>query len=76
MIEKGLDLKSRAAIAQADIATSFDCLPGLRIVMWLFLRGVERSLLAAIIRHQQCTLLRVCRGTVSGGLVVASQAVM
>ena len=65
VIEKGLDLKSRAAIAQADIATYFDCLPVFRVVMWLLVRGVERSLLAAIIRHQLCTLLRVCRGTVS-----------
>ena len=65
MIEKGLDLKSHAAIAQADIATYFDMLPVFRIVMWLCLRGVERSLLAAIIRHQLCTLLKICRGAES-----------
>ena len=82
VIEKGLDLKSRAAIAQADIATYFDCLPVFRIVMWLFVRGVERSLLAAIIRHQLCTVLKVSRGSTrvslkarsSGGLTGSNVA--
>ena len=72
VIEKGLDLKSNAAIAQADIATYFDKLPVFRIVMWLLLHGVERSLLAAIIRHQLCTILRLRRGAVS--LVVARRS--
>ena len=47
VIEKGLDLKSKASIAQADIRSYYDFFPILRICCWLLKRGVERPLLLA-----------------------------
>ena len=72
VVEKGMDLKSKASIAQADVSSYYDNLPVLRIVMWLLARGVERPLLACIVRHQLCSQIKIVRGVVS--FVVASRS--
>ena len=72
VIEKGLDLRSRASVAQADSRSYYDSLPVLRIVKWLLERGVERSLLASVVRHQLCSSIRIRRGVES--FVIASRS--
>ena len=69
LVEKGLDTHSNAAFAQADVARYFDSLPLLLIVFWLLSYKVERSLLAAIVRHQLFTPLCISRGAASKYLV-------
>ena len=49
----------------ADLRSFYDSLLILRIVRWLLARGVERPLLASIVRHQLCSRIRVSRGTSS-----------
>ena len=63
LMEKGLDLKSQSACAQADIARFFDSLSVLRCVRWLLAKNVERALLAALLRHQLLTGLEIKRGS-------------
>ena len=72
VLEKGMDLKSKASIAQADIRSYYDHLPVLRIVMWLLERGVERPLLASIFRHQLCSSIGITRCVVS--FVISSKS--
>ena len=82
LIEKGLDSKSEAACAQADVARFFDSLPLFAIALWLLARGVEKALLAAILRHQLLTNFIIKRGSfvrnisvrTSGGLTGSSLA--
>ena len=69
LVEKGLDTHSSAAFAQADVARYFDSLPLLLIVFWLLAHKVERCLLAAIVRHQLFTALRISRGAASKCIV-------
>ena len=60
-MEKGADLRSRAAIAQGDVATYFDKLPLVRIFLFLRRRCVDVRLLCAILRHQLLIKFRLSR---------------
>ena len=70
LMEKGMDMGSRACIAQADIRSYFDSLPLFLIVRWLVDRGVNRALLSAIIRAQLFTVVVVCVGQAHESLPV------
>ena len=61
LMEKGADLRSRAAVAQGDIATYFDKLPLVRIFLFLRRCRVDVRLLCAILRHQLLIKLRLSR---------------
>ena len=62
LMEKGLDCQSKSAVCQADIKRYYDSLPLLKIARWLLSKGVDRSLLAAALRHQFLSKLVVQRG--------------
>ena len=64
LIEKGLDLKSNAALAQGDIKRYFDHLPLVRICRFLAAKGVDKRLLSAIMRHQLLIRLKIERSGV------------
>ena len=55
VIEKGMDMKSCAAIAQQDVQTFYDTLRMLRIAKWLQNRGLNPGLTACLLRHQLLT---------------------
>ena len=61
LMEKGADLRSRAAIAQADVATFFDKLPLVQIFLYLRRRSVDARLLCAILRCQLLTRFKLSR---------------
>ena len=73
LMEKGLDMKSQSACAQADIARYFDSLPVLLCVNWLLAKKVERALLAALLRHQLLTGLEIRRGSAVFSIVGRSR---
>ena len=52
VLEKGLDSKSRAAIAQQDIQSFYDTMRLLRIVKWLEHHGVPAPDVECLWRHQ------------------------
>ena len=61
LMEKGADLRSRAAVAQGDIATYFDKLPLIQIFLYLRRRSVDARLLCAILRLQLLIKFRLSR---------------
>ena len=65
LMEKGLDRKSNAALAQGDIKRYFDHLPLVRICRFLVAKGVDKRLMSAIMRHQLLIRLKIERGGTS-----------
>ena len=65
VLEKGLDDKSRGAIAQQDIAKYYDSIDCLLVVKWLESRGVPKSICAAALRQQLLPKVILNTGTVS-----------
>jgi len=57
--EKGLDMESEVAVAQADVSKYLDSLPILLILRWLLLQGVEAALVGALGRFQLLTTVVV-----------------
>ena len=52
IIEKGLDDKSRSAVAQADIEKYYDSLDPILLVQWLLQHGASLAACGSILRHQ------------------------
>ena len=69
-------ISSQMAAAQADIDKYYDSLPVLRIIHWMLARGVDRSVLVCILRHQMCPCIElkcgasnvIVKGRTIGGL--------
>ena len=84
LMETGMDMRSRASIAQADMRSYFDSLPLFLIVRWLLNRGVDRALLSSVIRAQLFTAVVICVGQAreclpvraSGGLTGTTMALL
>ena len=64
-VEKGLDMRSSAAVAQMDIQTYFDHLPLLLIFLWCERQGFDTSIVAAAIRLQLFIPILFCVGIAS-----------
>ena len=64
IIEKGLDDKGHAAIAQADIEKYYDSLDALLLVQWLLQNGTPLPLCSSILRHQMLPQLQLRIGSV------------
>ena len=54
VIEMGMDMKSGAALAQADIRAFYDSMKMLRICRWLVTHGMPAQDAACMLRHQMC----------------------
>ena len=59
-MEKGTDLRGRAAFAQMDILAYFDKLPCLLVARWLVQHGLPQAVASAILRHQLLVQVQVC----------------
>ena len=64
-IEKGLDMRSSAAVAQMDIQTYFDHLPLLLICRWCERQGFDTSIIAAATSLQLFVLVLFWVGSAS-----------
>jgi hypothetical protein len=81
LMEKGLDLRGHACIAQGDVKAYFDSLPMVRNARWLLAHSVPSSLVGALLRHHLFTKLQLqalhgmveikhrCRGGLTGSTV-------
>ena len=72
-MEKGLDMESEVAVAQADVSKYFDSLPILSILRWLLLQGMEPALVGALGRFQLLTTVVVHVGSATCAIDGRSQ---
>ena len=68
VIEKGLDTKSKAAVAQADIQAFYDSMRMLKIGLWLCIRGVPPEAVACMLRHQMLPEVTLHMGAASAAI--------
>ena len=57
-LDRGLDLMSDCAVAQADVRTYFDKLPITSLALWLEQKGFSKASIACVLRQQM--IIQVC----------------